>query len=44
MNTRIENHGITTELLLEIFDIPISFHRCLVPITGGVTCVFRRSR
>ena len=29
--------GITAELLLEVFDLPVSFHRCLVPITGGVT-------
>ena len=37
MNARIETHGITAELLLEIFDSPVSFHRCLVPIAGGVT-------
>ena len=36
------NHGavprasITPELLLQVFDLPVSFHRCLVPITGGV--------
>ena len=28
---------LTPELLLDIFDLPVSFHRCLVPITGGVT-------
>ena len=28
--------GITPELLLEVFDLPVTFHRCLVPITGGV--------
>ena len=44
MNTRSENHGITTELLLEIFDIPISFHRCLVPLTGGVTSALMLSQ
>ena len=27
MNARIESRGITTELLLEVFDIPVSFHR-----------------
>ena len=32
MNARIESRGITTELLLEVFDIPVSFHRCLVPV------------
>ena len=29
--------SITTDLLLQVFDLPVSFHRCLVPITGGVT-------
>lgn len=37
MNARIESRGITTDLLLEVFDIPVSFHRCLVPVAGGVT-------
>jgi hypothetical protein len=37
MNAHIESHGISPELLLEVFDIPVSFHRCLVPVTGGVT-------
>jgi len=38
MNTRAAvPSGITAELLLEVFDLPVSFHRCLVPITGGVT-------
>ena len=38
MNTRAAAHsGLTAELLLEVFDLPVSFHRCLVPITGGVT-------
>ena len=37
MNARVEAHDITTELLLEVFDIPVSFHRCLVPVTGGIT-------
>ena len=37
MNARIEPRGITTELLLEVFDMPVSFHRCLVPVAGGVT-------
>jgi hypothetical protein len=37
MNARIESHGISPELLLEVFDIPVSFHRCLVPAAGGVT-------
>lgn len=37
MNAHFETLGITPQLLLEVFDIPVSFHRCLVPITGGVT-------
>jgi len=36
MNTRIGSIDLTSELLLEVFDSPVSFHRCLVPITGGV--------
>lgn len=28
---------ITADMLLQIFDMPVSFHRCLVPVTGGVT-------
>jgi hypothetical protein len=37
MNASCEDLRITPQLLLEVFDIPVSFHRCLVPITGGVT-------
>lgn len=45
MNTRSAiTSGITAELLLEIFDIPVSFHRCLVPITGGVTAALMLSQ
>ena len=36
MNTRMGSIDLTSELLLEVFDSPVSFHRCLVPITGGV--------
>ena len=35
---------ITTDLLLQIFDLPVSFHRCLVPITGGVTAALMLSQ
>lgn len=35
---------ITTELLLEVFDLPVSFHRCLVPITGGVSAALMLSQ
>ena len=45
MNTRPEvTPPITAELLLEIFDLPVSFHRCLVPITGGVTAALMLSQ
>jgi hypothetical protein len=36
--------GLTAELLLDVFDLPISFHRCLVPITGGVTAALMLSQ
>lgn len=36
--------GITPELLLEVFDLPLTFHRCLVPITGGVTAALMLSQ
>jgi len=35
---------ITAELLLEVFDLPVTFHRCLVPITGGVTAALMLSQ
>jgi hypothetical protein len=35
---------ITANLLLEIFDSPVSFHRCLVPITGSVTAALMLSQ
>ena len=44
MNARTQVHGITTELLLEVFDIPVSFHRCLVPVTGGITSALMLSQ
>ena len=45
MNTRAAvSSGITADLLLEVFDLPVSFHRCLVPITGGVTAALMLSQ
>ena len=45
MNTRAAvPPGITADLLLEVFDLPVSFHRCLVPITGGVTAALLLSQ
>ncbi len=37
MNARLQVPGITPQLLLDVFDVPVSFHRCLVPVTGGIT-------
>ena len=44
MNARTQVHDITTDLLLEVFDIPVSFHRCLVPVTGGITSALMLSQ
>ena len=44
MKARTQAHGITTDLLLEVFDIPVSFHRCLVPVTGGITSALMLSQ
>lgn len=44
MNARMESFGITSQLLLEVFEVPVSFHRCLVPITGGVTSALMLSQ
>jgi len=44
MNAHYDTLGITPQLLLEVFDIPVSFHRCLVPITGGVTSALMLSQ
>ncbi len=37
MNARLQVPGITPQLLLDVFDVPVTFHRCLVPVTGGIT-------
>lgn len=44
MNTKGQSLGITPQLLLDVFDMPISFHRCLVPLTGGVTAALMLSQ
>ncbi len=45
MNTRgVHAAQITAELLLQLFDLPISFHRCLVPISGGVNAALMLSQ
>lgn len=28
--------ALSADLLLAVFDLPVSFHRCLVPIAGGI--------
>ena len=45
MNTPdADPEAISAELLLEVFDLPVSFHRCLIPITGGVTAALMLSQ
>jgi hypothetical protein len=44
MNAQDEPHGMSQEMLLEIFDAPITFHRCLVPVAGGVTAALLLSQ
>ena len=44
MNARVESLGITPQVLLDVFDTPVSFHRCLVPVTGGVTSALMLSQ
>ena len=44
MNARLEGLGITPQVLLDVFDTPVSFHRCLVPVTGGVTSALMLSQ
>jgi len=35
---------LTPNLVTEIFDLPVSFHRCLVTITGSVTAALMLSQ
>jgi hypothetical protein len=44
MNARLEGLGITPQVLLDVFDTPVSFHRCLVAVTGGVTSALMLSQ
>lgn len=44
MDEHFESHGMSPELLLEVFDVPITFHRCLVPVAGGVTSALMLSQ
>lgn len=45
MNHHLEaTSGLTEDLVLDIFDLPVTFHRCLVPVTGGVTAALMLSQ
>lgn len=44
MTAAITLEGITPALLLEVFDVPVTFHRCLVPVCGGVTAALMLSQ
>ncbi len=35
---------LTPDLVMEIFDLPVTFHRCLVPVTGSVTAALMLSQ
>ena len=35
---------LTSSLVLEVFDLPITFHRCLVRVTGSVTAALMLSQ
>ena len=41
MNTSIECSGLSTDPLLEVVDMPVSFRRCLVPVAAS--CSHRRN-
>lgn len=41
---RTPEPAITAQLLLDLFDLPVSFHRCLVPVAGGVTAALMLSQ
>ena len=44
MNAHFERNSISAELLLAVFDMPVTFHRCLVPVAGGVTAALMLSQ
>lgn len=41
---KVATMPVTESLLLEVFDMPVSFHRCLVPVTGSVTAALMLSQ
>ena len=44
MNAHFECNSISDELLPAVFDVPVTFHRCLVPVAGGVTAALMLSQ
>ena len=36
--------GSTTDLVMEVFDVPVTFHRSLVGVTGSVTAALMLSQ
>jgi hypothetical protein len=45
MNTdRKSSPVLHPQLLLQLLDLPVSFHRCLVPITGSITAALMLSQ
>ena len=35
---------LSENILLDVFDLPVTFHRCLVPVTGSVTAALMLSQ
>lgn len=42
-STTLSAAEITPEMLLQVFDLPVSFHRCLIPLAGSVTAALMLS-
>ena len=43
-NNNIASLPLSQNLLLDVFDLPVTFHRCLVPVTGSVTAALMLSQ
>jgi hypothetical protein len=35
--------AVTADLMMQVFDAPVSFHRCLIAVSGGVTAALMLS-
>ena len=45
MNSMHSTHGgLTADLVMEVFDVPVTFHRSLVGVTGSVTAALMLSQ